>query len=347
MPPSASKSPSSAPILVTGAAGFIGFHLCQALLKRGYAVEGLDNLTGAADPSLQRARWAELSCQSNFRAWQMDLLDADALHELFVRGKYRKIVHLAARVGVRDSVEDPHAYLQGNLTSFLNLLEECRKSEVEHLLYASSSSVYGASSSQSFAENQAIDEPQSFYAVTKRSNELMARAWFELYGLASTGLRFFTVYGPWGRPEMAVYRFVEALEHGQEISLFNYGNMIRDFTYVDDVVESVLRLLEKPSLQPILNVGGGQPIMLRKLVEQIELATGKMARLRLMPNQAGDVPLTAANPDLLIQETGFQPKISVAEGVQRFVAWYRAYHQQEPALASGQEPVDLPNDHLA
>jgi UDP-glucuronate 4-epimerase len=345
MPHHAPKSPSPAPILVTGAAGFIGFHLCQTLLKRGYSVEGVDNLTGAADPALQRARWAELSRQPNFRAWQMDLLDAEALHELFAQGKYSKIVHLAARVGVRDSVENPHAYLQGNLTAFLNLLEECRKSEVEHLLYASSSSVYGASSSQSFRESQAIDEPQSFYAVTKRSNELMARAWFELYGLASTGLRFFTVYGPWGRPEMAVYRFVQALERGEEISLYNYGNMIRDFTYVDDVVESVVRLLEKPSKQPILNVGGGQPIMLRKLVEQIELATGKTARMRLMPNQAGDVPLTAANPDLLIQETGFQPQISVAEGVQRFVAWYRQYHQADPALALSQNRVEAPSDH--
>lgn len=323
-------------MLVTGAAGFIGFHVVRRLLGRGHAVHGVDALVGAADPALQRHRWQQLCREPGFRGYELDLADADAVHKLIQDGTPARIVHLAARVGVRESVREPEPYLEGNLRGFLHLLEACAKHPPEHLVYASSSSVYGETGRRASHEGDRADAPVSFYAATKRANELMAHAWSSLYGIPVSGLRFFTVYGPWGRPEMAVYRFVRAIERGEEITLYDGGRMRRDFTYIDDVVDAVLGVLEQPPVGAtparVLNVGGGRPVQVLELVRAAEAATGKTAKIRLQPGPAGDVVHTEADAGALRALLGRGPATPVEEGLARFVAWYRDYHGEAAEL---------------
>lgn len=315
------------PVLVTGAAGFIGFHTVRRLLAAGFEVDGVDNLTGAADPMLQQARWRFLAGLPGFRPFETDLADGFALNELFDRRQYSQVIHLAARVGVRDSVRKPHAYLQSNLQGFLNLLEASRRVALRHLIYASSSSVYGARQSGPFCEDSATDEPVSFYAASKKSNELMAHAWAELHGIAATGLRFFTVYGPWGRPDMAIYRFVRAILHGKPIRLYNHGHMQRDFTYVDDAVEVILRTMTAaPTKTRVMNVGGGRPVELGDVVAIMERVLNREAIIESLPMQAGDVPLTSADTSRLREVLNFVPEMELESGIGKFANWYRNYH---------------------
>jgi UDP-glucuronate 4-epimerase len=315
------------PILVTGAAGFIGFHTVRRLLASGIPVHGVDNLTGAADPLLQQDRWQNLAKMDGFQPFLLDLANSDSVSELFRKHQYRHVFHLAARVGVRDSVRRPEDYLQANLRAFLNLLEACRLSSIEHLVYASSSSVYGVREAGHFKESAAADEPVSFYAATKKANELMAHAWSQLHGLPVTGLRFFTVYGPWGRPDMAIYRFVRAILTGGKIPMYNHGVMRRDFTYVDDVVEVLFRCITAaPVRSQILNVGSGRPVELRELIATIEQCLGLTADVELLPMQLGDVPLTAANTDLIKETLNYVPSVPLKEGIRRFVNWFKDYH---------------------
>ena len=320
-------------MLVTGAAGFLGFHVARRLLAAGETVHGLDAFVGAADPALQATRWRALQAEPGFTGFQLDLGDAAGLRVLMREGGYRRIVHLAARVGVRESVRDPEPYLDSNLRGFLNLLEACSAEPPEHLVYASSSSVYGETGRRASQEGDRADAPVSFYAATKRANELMAHAWSSLYGIPVSGLRFFTVYGPWGRPEMAVYRFVRAIEAGEEITLYDGGRMRRDFTFVDDAVDALLGVLARPpqSATParVLNVGGGCPVPVLDLVRAVEAATGRHARLRLQPGPAGDVVHTESDATALHTLLGEAPCTTLAHGLQRFVAWYREYHEEE------------------
>lgn len=320
-------------MLVTGAAGFLGFHVARRLLAEGRLVHGLDAFVGAADPALQATRWRQLQSEPGFSGYQLDLGDADALKTLLREGGYRQIVHLAARVGVRESVRDPEPYLESNLRGFLNLLEACSTDPPEHLVYASSSSVYGETGRRASQEGDRADAPVSFYAATKRANELMAHAWSSLYGIPASGLRFFTVYGPWGRPEMAVYRFVRAIEAEQEITLYDGGRMRRDFTFVDDAVSSLLGVLQRPpqgaTPARVLNVGGGCPVPVLDLVRAVEAATGRHARLRLQPGPAGDVVHTEADASSLHALLGEVPCTTLEQGLRRFVAWYRDYHEEE------------------
>ncbi len=323
----------SAPILVTGAAGFIGFHTVQRLLEAGFEVDGLDNFSGAADPGLQLARWHKLANMPGFSPIQMDLVDGEALSTLFRDREYQQVIHLAARVGVRDSVCDPHNYLESNLRVFLNLLEACREVSLQHLIYASSSSVYGAREAGYFAEDSVSDQPVSFYAATKKTNELMAHAWSELHGIVSTGLRFFTVYGPWGRPDMAIYRFVGSILNGEAIRLYNHGQMRRDFTYVDDAVDVIMRCLTAaPTNTRILNVGGGRPVELGNMIAIMEQVLGKPARKEMLPMQPGDVPLTAADTRLLREVLNYVPSTDLADGIRQFAVWYQEYHAAELAI---------------
>ncbi len=315
------------PILVTGAAGFIGFHTVRRLLASGFEVDGVDNLTGAADPMLQQARWRFLSGLPGFRPVEMDLAQGSTVRRLFEQRQYNQVIHLAARVGVRDSVRKPEAYLQSNLQGFLNLLEACRRVPLRHLIYASSSSVYGARESGPFAENSVTDQPVSFYAASKRSNELMAHAWSELHGIAATGLRFFTVYGPWGRPDMAIYRFVRAILNGKPIRLYNHGCMRRDFTYVEDAVEVILRAMTAaPSKTRVMNVGGGRPVELGQLVDTMEQVLEREAVREMLPMQAGDVPLTSADTSRLREVLNYVPSTELEDGIRKFAAWFKDYH---------------------
>lgn len=317
-------------MLVTGAAGFLGFHVARRLLAAGRRVHGLDSFVGAADPQLQSRRWLQLQQDSGFTGFQLDLGDAEALRALMRDGGYQQVVHLAARVGVRESVRDPEPYLEANLRGFLNLLEACSAEPPEHLVYASSSSVYGETGRRASQEGDRADAPVSFYAATKRANELMAHAWSSLYGIPASGLRFFTVYGPWGRPEMAVYRFVRAMEADEEITLYDGGRMRRDFTFVDDAVDAVLGVLARPpqgaTPARVLNVGGGRPVPVLDLVRAVEAATGRTARLRLRPGPAGDVVHTEADASALHALLGEVPCTTLQQGLDRFVAWYRNYH---------------------
>lgn len=336
---------SDEPILVTGAAGFIGFHVAQRLLAAGRAVIGLDNLNAYYGPELKQARLAELSRQRGFRFVKLDLADRDGTAALFSQHGFRHVVHLAAQAGVRHSLVDPHAYADANLTGFLNVLEGCRNAKTGHLVYASSSSVYGANTAMPFSTTQNVDHPLSLYGATKKANELMAHAYAHLFGLPSTGLRFFTVYGPWGRPDMAMWLFADAILAGRPIRLFNHGKMRRDFTYVDDVAEAVVRLVDRPaagnrrwsgdhpdpatSRAPwrVYNVGNHTPVEVTEVVRLIEAALGKTAIRELVPMQPGDVPETCADVEDLRKAVGFAPATPIDEGVKRFVDWFRAYRK--------------------
>jgi UDP-glucuronate 4-epimerase len=332
-------------VLLTGAAGFIGFHTTRRLLAEGRTVVGIDNLTPYYDPALKQARLKELSTSDRFHFNKLDLADRDAVAALFAEHRFPSVVHLAAQAGVRYSLTNPHAYVDANLQGFVNVLEGCRHNGCKHLLFASSSSVYGANTRLPFRTTDNVDHPISLYAATKKANELMAHSYAHLFKLPTTGLRFFTVYGPWGRPDMAMWIFAKAILEGQPIRLFNHGNMRRDFTYVDDVVESIVRLIGRPpagdpnwsgdapdpgrSAAPwrVYNIGNNKPAELLDVVKQLEEALGKPARRELLPMQPGDVPETYADVDDLMRDVGFRPSTPIAEGIRRFVAWYREYHR--------------------
>lgn len=331
-------------ILVTGAAGFIGMHTSERLLARGDEVWGLDNLNDYYDPHLKEARLARLASHPAFRFVKLDVADRGGMARLFAREEFAHVIHLAAQAGVRYSLQNPHAYVDSNLVGFVNILEGCRHSGVEHLVYASSSSVYGGNEKMPFSERDGIDHPVSLYAATKKANELMAHTYSHLYGLPTTGLRFFTVYGPWGRPDMALFLFVKAILAGRPIDVFNQGRMRRDFTYIDDIVEGVLRVLDHTaeadaafdpqhplpgrSRAPyrVFNIGNHDPVELMDFIAAIEQALGREAVKNFLPMQDGDVPATFADTTELDAWTGFRPATSVRDGVGRFVSWYRAYY---------------------
>ncbi len=333
------------PILVTGAAGFIGFHVARRLLDDGREVIGVDNLSPYYDPKLKQARLTRLSDVKNFKFVRLDLADRAATAALFAEYRFPFVIHLAAQAGVRHSLTDPHAYAEGNLTGFLNVLEGCRHQGCRHLVYASSSSVYGANTKMPFRTTDNVDHPLSLYGASKKANELMAHSYAYLFNLPATGLRFFTVYGPWGRPDMALWIFTAAIASGKPIKLFNHGKMRRDFTYIDDVVQAVVRLIDRPaqgdpqwsgykpdparSSAPwrVYNIGNSNPVGLLDLVDLLEQALGKKAIRELLPMQPGDVPATYADIDDLTRDVGFRPSTSIAEGVKRFVTWYKDYQR--------------------
>jgi len=331
-------------ILVTGAAGFIGSHLCIRLLERGDEVVGLDNLNDYYEVSLKEARLARFSDHENFRLVKMDISDREGMEALFAEEKFDKVVNLAAQAGVRYSIENPHAYIDSNIVGFTNVIEGCRHNQVKHLVYASSSSVYGANETMPFSVHDNVDHPLSLYAASKKANELMAHTYSNLFDLPTTGLRFFTVYGPWGRPDMALFLFTKAILEGKPIDVFNHGKMRRDFTYVDDIVEGVIRVLDNTtkgnpewsgknpdpgtSKAPwkVYNIGNSSPVELMDYIGAIEKALGMEAKKNYMPLQDGDVPATFANVDDLVRDVGYKPDTQVEEGVARFVAWYLAYY---------------------
>ncbi len=333
------------PILVTGAAGFIGFHVAQRLLREGRDVVGLDNMNAYYDPALKEARRAELAKSKQFRFVKLDLADRGAIAALFKEHQFPYVIHLAAQAGVRYSLIDPFAYVDANLTGFATILEGCRHNGCRHLLYASSSSVYGSNTKMPFSVHDNVDHPLSLYGASKKANELMSHAYAHLFALPATGLRFFTVYGPWGRPDMAMWIFAKAILAGEPIKLFNNGNMRRDFTYIDDVVESVVRLMGRPatadakystaspdpgsSTAPwrVYNIGNNKPVELLEVVRLLEEAIGKKAKRELLPMQPGDVPATYADVDDLMREVDFRPATPIAEGIARFIDWYRAHHR--------------------
>ena len=333
-----------AKILVTGAAGFIGYNTSERLLARGDDVVGLDNVNDYYDPTLKEARLARLAPNAGFRLVRMELGDRDGVERLFREERFDRVIHLAAQAGVRYSITNPHAYIDSNLVGFLHILEGCRHHGVQHLTYASSSSVYGANTAMPFSVHQNVDHPVSLYAATKKANELMAHTYSHLYGLPTTGLRFFTVYGPWGRPDMALFLFTKAILEGKPIDVFNFGKMRRDFTYIDDIVEGVIRTSDhtaqsnpewnsdKPdpatSKAPyrIYNIGNNNPVELMHLIATLEHCLGKTAEKNMLPMQPGDVPATYADVEALVQDVGFQPKTPIETGVARFVAWYREYY---------------------
>lgn len=333
------------PTLVTGAAGFIGFHLAKRLLEAGEPVVGVDNLNDYYDPALKNARLEQLTTFPHFTFHRLDVANREAMAELFARGGFRRVVHLAAQAGVRYSLVNPWAYLEANLQGFLTILEGCRHHPVEHLVFASSSSVYGLNTAMPFSVHHNVDHPVSLYAATKKANELMAHTYAHLYGIPTTGLRFFTVYGPWGRPDMALFKFTHAILAGQPIEVYNHGRMRRDFTYIDDIVEGVVRVLERParpnpawsgqspdpSSSPapyrLYNIGNNNPVELEAFIAAIEDAVGKSATKVYLPMQPGDVPATFADVDDLTREVGFRPATSIAEGIRAFVAWYRSYYR--------------------
>jgi UDP-glucuronate 4-epimerase len=334
-------------VLVTGAAGFIGFCLARRLLEGGRAVVGVDSVNSYYDPALKEARLAVLREFANFSFHRLDLADRARTEGLFSGASFGPIVHLAAQAGVRYSLENPYAYLDANLAGFLNILEGCRRSKSAHLVYASSSSVYGANTRLPFSVHDNVDHPISLYAASKKANEAMAHAYSHLYAIPATGLRFFTVYGPWGRPDMAMYAFAKAITQGKPIRLFNHGHMRRDFTYVDDVVEAVERLIGRPpanaNVAPdanpdpansrvapwrIYNIGNNSTVEVCYVVELLEKELGSKARVELAPMQPGDVPETRADVEDLMRDVGFRPATPIEEGVHRFAAWYREFHAQ-------------------
>jgi UDP-glucuronate 4-epimerase len=332
-------------ILVTGTAGFIGSHVALKLLERGDEVVGLDDLNDYYDVSLKQARLARLSSHPRFRFIQLNVADRAGMPPVFAGHRPQRVVHLAAQAGVRYSLKNPHAYIDSNLVGFTNILEGCRHNHVEHLVYASSSSVYGGNTRLPFSEHHNIDHPVSLYAATKKANELMAHTYSHLFRLPTTGLRFFTVYGPWGRPDMALFLFTKAILEGRPIDVFNHGKMVRDFTYIDDIVEGVIRVLDKPATPSatfdaaspdpatsnapyrVFNIGNNQPTQLMDYIEALEQALGKTAQKNFLPIQPGDVPATAANTDELDAWAGFKPNTPVTVGVARFVAWYRDFYR--------------------
>ncbi len=332
-------------VLVTGAAGFIGMTTALRLLARGDQVVGIDNLNDYYDPRLKEARLGRLTPHPQFAFHKLDVADRAGVEALFAREQFDRVVHLAAQAGVRYSLKNPHAYADSNLVGFVNMLEGCRHNGVKHLVYASSSSVYGGNTKMPFSEHDAVDHPVSLYAATKKANELMAHTYSHLYGLPTTGLRFFTVYGPWGRPDMSPHLFTSAILEGRPIDVFNYGNMQRDFTYVDDIVEGVVRALDRAA-EPnpaytsdapdpatshapyrVFNIGNQNPVPLLEFIGAIEAATGKAAEKNLLPMQPGDVPATSADVSALQAWVGFSPATSIQDGVSKFVAWYRDYYQ--------------------
>ncbi len=332
-------------ILLTGAAGFIGSHVSRLLLDRGDTVIGLDNLNAYYDPQLKRDRLSRLTVDADFRFVQMDVEDRSRMPALFEAERFDRVVHLAAQAGVRHSLIDPHAYIDSNIVGFTNILEGCRHTAVKHLVYASSSSVYGGNTVMPFSEHHGVDHPVSLYAATKKANELMAHTYSHLFGLPTTGLRFFTVYGPWGRPDMALFLFTRAILEGRPIDVFNEGKMQRDFTYIDDIVEGVLRVLDRPAAADpayradapdpatsdapfrIFNIGNQLPVPLLDFIACVEEALGLKAQMNLLPLQDGDVPGTHADVSALRDWVGFSPATDVRSGVARFVAWYRSYYQ--------------------
>ncbi|WP_223452704.1 MULTISPECIES: NAD-dependent epimerase [unclassified Pseudomonas] len=323
-------------VLVTGAAGFIGFHTVKRLCEQGLEVVGIDNLNDYYSVALKHARLKELRALSGFRFQTLDIVDKPALMALFKDQRFTDVIHLAAQAGVRYSLDNPDVYAQSNLTGFLNVLEACRHHRPDHLIYASSSSVYGTNSKLPFSVEDAVDHPVSLYAASKRANELMAHSYCHLYGLRASGLRFFTVYGPWGRPDMALFKFTDAILNDRPIDLYNQGLMSRDFTYIDDIVESIVRLRPRPPLPEnagegvnrIFNIGRGTPVALLDFVECLEAALGRPARRNLMPMQAGDVHRTWADVSALAQWVDFRPHVTVEAGVGQFVKWYRHFYQR-------------------
>jgi len=314
-------------ILVTGAAGFIGYHLSQRLLERGDSVVGVDNFNAYYDVSLKEARLARLSGRRGFEIVRADIADREAMERVFASGRFDAIVNLAAQAGVRYSVENPHAYVESNVVGFLNVLEGARRHGTGHLVFASTSSVYGLGTDLPYRESADTDHPISLYAATKKSNEVMAHAYAHLFGIPTTGLRFFTVYGPWGRPDMALFKFTKGILDGTPIPVFNEGRMVRDFTYVDDIVEGVVRVIDRPAPYRIFNIGNHRRVELLDYIRAFEKALGKEAKLDLLPMQPGDVRATEADTAALQEATGFHPATPVEEGVRRFVAWYRAYYR--------------------
>jgi len=320
---------NTSPILVTGAAGFIGMHCSAKLLAQGHHVIGIDNLNDYYDPRLKQARLAPLNAHPGFRFIETDIANRDALEKLFTEVRPERVLHLAAQAGVRYSLKNPHAYVQSNLVGFVNMLEGCRHHGVQHLVYASSSSVYGANTKVPFAVGDSVDHPVSLYAATKKSNELMAHSYSHLYGLPTTGLRFFTVYGPWGRPDMSPWLFTSAILEGRTIDVFNHGKMQRDFTYIDDIVEGTLRVLDRaPSGAPpyqLYNIGNHQPVELMDFIGTLERVLGREAKKNFLPMQPGDVPVTYADTDDLRRDVGFAPSTPLSQGLQHWADWYRSY----------------------
>jgi UDP-glucuronate 4-epimerase len=329
--------------LVTGAAGFIGFHVAQKLLQDGFEVLGIDNLNDYYDPRLKQARLAQLEGKPGFRFQKIDIADRPGMERLFAENKPEKVINLAAQAGVRYSLKNPHAYIDSNIIGFVNILEGCRHNNVQHLVYASSSSVYGANTKMPFGVHDNVDHPVSLYAATKKANELMAHTYSHLYGLPTTGLRFFTVYGPWGRPDMALFLFTDAILNGRPIDVYNNGNMQRDFTYIDDIVEGVVRVAHKPaapnpewtgadpdpgtSKAPfrVYNIGNNQPVALLDMIKTLEDCLGKKAIKNYLPMQPGDVPTTFADIEDLSRDVGFRPTTTIQIGVHNFVQWYRKF----------------------
>lgn len=334
-------------LLVTGAAGFIGYALADSLCQRGDDVVGIDNLNQYYDVELKQARLAQLKAYDNFQFVTMDIADADALDKLFKQHEFERVLNMAAQAGVRYSLENPRAYIDSNLIGFGNILECCRHHGIEHLVYASSSSVYGANLSMPFSTSDNVDHPISLYAATKKANELMAHSYSHLYRIPSTGLRFFTVYGPWGRPDMSPILFADAITQGKPIKVFNRGRHKRDFTYVDDIVDGVVRCLDRvPTGNPdwsgldpdpasssaawkIYNIGRGEPVELLRYIELLEQALGKTTSKEMLPAQPGDVEDTFADIDALVTDTGYSPAISIEEGLQRFADWYLGYYHKK------------------
>jgi len=330
-------------VLITGVAGFVGYHLAHRLLSEGVEVHGIDNLNDYYDVSLKKDRLSQLCCQTGFRFQLLDLSDRAGMSQLFQTQPFDYVVNLAAQAGVRYSLQNPFAYADSNMTGFVNLLEGCRLAQIQHLVFASSSSVYGANTKVPFAVSDNVDHPVSLYAASKKANELIAHVYSHLYSLPATGLRFFTVYGPWGRPDMAYFKFVQAIEAGDPINVYNFGKMQRDFTYIDDVIEGVVRVMyHPPQVGPhgsapldasashapykIYNIGNNSPVELLTFIEVIEKALGKTAQKNLLPIQPGDIPVTYADVDELIKDVGFKPTTSIDQGIHHFVQWYRDYY---------------------
>ncbi|MEJ2643989.1 MAG: NAD-dependent epimerase [Gammaproteobacteria bacterium] len=331
-------------VMITGAAGFIGSTLALRLLERGDEVYGIDNLNDYYDVTLKEARLARLQDNPNFTFEKLDIVDRDGIGRLFKENRFDAVMHLAAQAGVRYSIENPYSYIDCNLVGFGNILEGCRHSKVGHFVFASSSSVYGANTKLPFSEHDNVDHPVSLYAASKKANELMAHSYAHLYGLSCTGLRFFTVYGPWGRPDMALFKFTKGILAGEPIPVFNEGKMVRDFTYIDDIVEGVVRVIDSPaapnpqwsgdapdpatSYAPyrVFNIGNNNPVQLMRYIEVLEERLGRKAQMDLLPMQPGDVPATVADTSELAGAVGFKPATTVEEGVGKFVDWYRAYY---------------------